>query len=125
MYGLSGVQSHSHLSLLEVCQSAKIFKGLRANAFLSLGILSPGHTPVKPDSAKELKVTRFKQDSVSLKDRQYTEQAWLPGEAAAQYGESQFLQREDGKKLSSLCCCLVGYFLKSYDCEHAFNPSSI
>lgn len=50
------VQSHSRLSLLEVCQSAKIVKGLRANAFLSLWILSPGHTPVKPDSAKKLKV---------------------------------------------------------------------
>lgn len=48
---------------------------------------------MKPDSAKTLKVARFKQDSVSLKDRQYTEQAWLPREAAAQYGESLSFSR--------------------------------
>lgn len=112
MYGLSGVQSHSYLSLLEVCQSAKIFKGLRANAFLPLGILSPGHTPVKPGSAKELKVTRFKQDSVSLKDRQYTEQAWLPREAAAQCGESLSFSREKMIRTKLSLLLLSGIFLK-------------
>lgn len=49
---------------------------------------------MKPGSAKELEATRFKQDSVSLKDRQYTEQAWLPREAAAQCGESLSFSRE-------------------------------
>lgn len=67
---------------------------------------------MKPGSAKELKVTRFKQDSVSLKDRQYTEQAWLPREAVAQCGESLSFSREKMIRTKLSLLLLSGIFFK-------------